>query len=125
MAQVRRDWRPAFQAKGNCGCRVCGRWPAQLAHVLGRRFDRRKPGSKIRVVEADAVVPLCLSHHADYDAHRLDLWPFLTDGERGWAAGRVGDGEARRRVSGRDFADIDAGQKGFDPVGAVADGEDW
>lgn len=43
MGLVKRDWLQAVakrDAEGAC-CRVCGKYPAEMAHVIGRKHDRR------------------------------------------------------------------------------------
>ena len=96
-------------------CRGCGRDRSELyrmsrtleaAHLLGRAFDLKLPNGK-RFVHERSVVPLCGpatttdTCHARFDGHTLDLWPLLHDEERQWCEGRVGYGQARRRISGR------------------------
>jgi hypothetical protein len=103
----RRDWRQAIAAHEGEGCRVCGNPNRDLAHVLPRTFDRRR-GEKRVVVHPLAVVPLCSRNkggagcHEDYDAHRLNLLPYLTEAEVAHAVNRVGRGLALRHIAGRD-----------------------
>jgi len=74
----RRDWSDC-QYKRAEGCRVCGRYEVELAHTIGRaKQDKPKtPGSKTLWVNPDSVVPLCPDHHREYDAHQLDLLPYM------------------------------------------------
>lgn len=77
-----RKWSDEAQAKREEGCRVCGAFTVELAHVTGRIHDRpRMPGSQTVWVEPESVVPLCPTHHAAHDAHRLDLLPYLRQPE--------------------------------------------
>lgn len=100
-----RDWQDARDAKAHHCCRVCSGTPIELAHTIGRAEDVRTSRTR-RYVHPDSVVPLCgrfsaRNCHGRFDAHTLDLWPFLTPVERRWAVERVGKGEAMRRISGR------------------------
>lgn len=74
-SQPRRDWSDA-QVK-RVPCRVCGAWPVDLAHVVGRKHDRRGP-NQMFYVRPESVVGLCREHHSKFDAHELDLLPYLT-----------------------------------------------
>jgi len=98
---MRRDWREAVARHDSQPCRVCLRWPRELAHVIPRTFDRQR-GTLGVVVRVDplSVVPLCDRHHWLYDSHRLDLTPHLTREELDRAASVVGRVEALRRISG-------------------------
>lgn len=102
MSQPRRDWK---QAREKCeregGCRVCGVWPVEAAHVVGRAADKdtrpRKGGTW--TVMPQRVVPLCAEHHRAYDAGSFDLLPHLEIGEQMWAVSDAGGIElARRRL---------------------------
>ncbi len=111
-SQPRRDWAEARRKVILEGkCRVCGE-PRQnqleAAHIIGRHVDKPKtPGSKVLFVDPWRVVPLCHQWdrpgcHALYDAHRLDLRPYLTDEEFAKAV-MDGDtlGAALRRITGK------------------------
>lgn len=104
-----RDWSDALDAWANVPCIVCGRWPRELAHVLGREYDVRIGARRKRAwVHPDSVVPLCKGHHNEYDAHRLDLWPFIVQLKRGqkvldWCIERVGRGRATTRIRTRKY----------------------
>lgn len=91
---------------------MCSRGPAEAnieaAHIIGRRYDQPvQPGGPL-VVHPDHVVPLCRvigrsgdpGCHVLYDEHRLDLTPYLTRDELKAAARLVGEGPARRRITG-------------------------
>lgn len=118
---TRRDWSDA-EYKRASGCRVgysegyesCD-GPVELAHSVGRRWD--EPREWVLVYESDdsrmerrasfelwvdpdAVVPLCRDHHRAYDAHRLDLLPYLTLEEQAYAASKLGLVRALKRVGG-------------------------
>lgn len=99
-SQPKRDWSDC-QEKRESGCRICGVWGVELAHTIGRAHDKPKtPGSKTRYVHPDSVVPLCPKHHRAYDAHQLDLLPFLTLGEAVKATEQAGGIElARKRLA--------------------------
>lgn len=83
-SQPRRDWtaaREKVEAEG--ACRVCGNPNVEAAHVIGREHDAialtpGTPARVVRLVHPEAVVPLCREHHRAYDAHELDLLPYLT-----------------------------------------------
>lgn len=96
---LRRDWGDAVEYWANKPCVHCGRWPRELAHTLGREYDERR-GLKRNVayVHPLAVVPLCQKIHREYDLHRFDLFPYLTDEQVEWAIKRVGRGQALARI---------------------------
>ena len=101
-----RDWRDSvakLEAEG-C-CRVCGiERGLQQAHTAGRRFDVTRPGRKTLWVNPDAIVPLCPHCHHDYDAHDLDLLPYLTLDEQLYVVKVMGGIEAARiRLAPRDY----------------------
>ncbi len=96
---LRRDWSLA-NAKREGGCRVCGKHPAELAHVINRARDERR--GDVATVHPDSVAPLCKDHHRRYDARRLDLLPYLTVEEQVRAVADAGGLElARKRIVGR------------------------
>lgn len=87
---IRRDWE---RAREKCdleqGCRLCGSWPVEAAHVVARKADANFP---LRSedwspydVAPDRIVPLCPAHHRAYDARDLDLLPHLTIAEQAQA----------------------------------------
>ena len=89
---VRRDWKDArakIEREGRC--RVCGHSrDVETAHVISRERDPvlvGPNGGEYRYVHPDSVVPLCggfseENHHGLYDAHALDLLPYLTQDEQ-------------------------------------------
>lgn len=96
---MKRDWRQANRKRDVC--RICGAWPTELAHVIGRAYDQPKEGRATKWVNPDSVVPLCKEHHERYDARALDLLPVLSPGEQAQAVRDAGGIEAaRRRVIG-------------------------
>lgn len=108
MSKLQRDWMLAIaKTRGEVGCRICGRQPVDAAHVIGRARDKRI-GNKA-TVDPDSVIPLCREHHMEYDAHRLDVLPYLTVAEE-VAAVRDAGGivAALRRVSGRQAGEMAA-----------------
>lgn len=66
------------------GCRVCGA-PARVCDAA-HTWSRGQGGAGFD--DPDAVVPLCsaikggVGHHDAYDAHELDLLPYLTTEEQ-------------------------------------------
>lgn len=93
-----RVWTDEANDKRLEGCRVCGSWEVELAHVTGRVYDRpRTPGAKTVYVEPESVVPLCPGHHLAYDAHSLDLIAFLHLPEEIRAVEDLGSIESARR----------------------------
>lgn len=91
----RRSWEDAVRHHEGKGCRVCLKQPRELAHTIGRKYDE---GGYVHPL---SVVPLCREHHGQYDAHALDLRPYLREEEVQWAITRLGRGEAMRRFAGR------------------------
>ena len=89
-----RDWTKARAKVGyERKCRVC---PSveniAAAHTIGRVHDER-------VVDPNDVVPLCTDCHADYDARKLDLLPYLTLVEQAAAVAHVGIVRALHRLT--------------------------
>lgn len=92
-SEPKRDWSLALaKVEEEDGCRICGARVEFLecAHILGRKFDRPiSEGSKTLLVLPDRIVPLCNQladgHHQSYDAHELDLLPYLTTAEQAQA----------------------------------------
>jgi len=93
---MRRDWTKArAKVDSEAECRVCERGDGlQAAHVIGRKYD--PPTGKVDPLD---IVPLCVECHMAYDAHRLDLLPYLTYPEQGQAASHVGLVRALKRTS--------------------------
>jgi hypothetical protein len=98
VATTRRDWTDALEAHRDMPCRVCCRWPRQLAHILGRAYDEGRGAAFY--VHPLAVCPLCQEHHQLYDVHALNLLPHLLAVEVEFAVRRVGEGVAMRRILG-------------------------
>jgi hypothetical protein len=102
-SEPKRDWtlaRAKVEEENFC-CRVCGAPGAEAAHILGRKFDQPiSPGAKTLLVLPDRIVPLCPEDHGFYDAHTLDLLPFLTAAEQAQAILDAGSiGLALKRIS--------------------------
>lgn len=77
------------------GCMVCGRRPADPAHLVPQRLGG--------CGNPDCVVALCRTHHRLYDSRRLALAPYLGRGfrrEMAHALGHVGATELRRALEG-------------------------
>lgn len=77
------------------GCVVCGRAPADPAHLVPRRLG----GCDHR----DCVIALCRPHHRLFDTGRLALAPYLGSGlrrERGHALCHAGAAELREALEG-------------------------
>lgn len=102
---MRRDWRDAVAHHDGKGCRVCLRFPRELAHIIPREHDWIGLRNR-RVVRVHplAVCPLCGHHHALYDSHQFDLLPHLTADEIGHAVSVIGEGNALRRIQGARLA---------------------
>jgi hypothetical protein len=93
---MRRSWlAPRAKVTSEAACRVCGSdVDLQSAHTIGRAHD--PDDGKVRSVD---TVPLCIDHHLAYDAHRLDLLPYLTTAEQAAAVEHVGIVAALRRLT--------------------------
>lgn len=78
-------------------CVVCWKTPVDPAHLIPRSMAPDRAGDPLR------VVPLCREHHQDYDAHALDLLPYLAGFEReqGMAVECVGLLGALQRITNR------------------------
>jgi hypothetical protein len=57
-------------------CVVCWQAPTDRAHLIDRSLAPDPHGDPRRVVY------LCRRHHEEYDAHTLDLLPYLASGHR-------------------------------------------
>lgn len=109
---MRRDWTAAVAHWKGEGCVVCGSPYVDLAHTIGRKYDR-KASERGNVIEVDplAVVPLCSrakggsGHHEMYDSYRLNLMPYLFrfPDVVAWARERIGAGQADRHLLGPDW----------------------
>lgn len=97
---MKRDWSAALEKVAREGeCRVCGAGRPEAAHTVGRRYDEKLLTGNVRVRPQD-VVPLCRVHHVAYDAHLLDLVPYLTREEQAAAVEHVGLVRALHRLAG-------------------------
>lgn len=104
--QPKRDSRDAVAKCEEEGrCRVCGiERGLDLAHLAPREHDEPKPGRKTRYVEPDNAIPLCRHDHTDFDAHRLDVLPYLTLDEQLHVVRVLGGIEqARMRLAPLDY----------------------
>lgn len=93
---MERDWTAArVKVTTEGACRVCGsRSRLEAAHIIGRSHDSS------RIVNPLDVVPLCGDQcHRAYDAHDLDLLPYLSLAEQARAVGHVGIIRALARIS--------------------------
>ena len=94
-----RNWAEARRKVTDAGrCRVCrtGQPPIDAAHVIPRSLAPN--GGE----HADAIVELCRECHSRYDAHELDLLPYLSLAEQLSAVTVAGGIEAaRRQITGR------------------------
>lgn len=117
-SQPRRDWSEARSKVEREGrCRVCGDVGTAIAyleaaHVIGREHDNKaigfgpKEDRSMLWVSPLRIVPLCRHMqggcHPKYDAHELDLLPYLTVEEQAQAVLDAGSIElARNRICGR------------------------
>jgi hypothetical protein len=93
-----RDW-AAFRAKVDRErfCRIGGRFHTdpEAAHIIQRS---RIPGPE--AMDELNCVPLCRECHLAYDRGDLDLLPYLSLSEQGYAAALVGLVGAFYRVTG-------------------------
>jgi hypothetical protein len=64
-------------------CIVCWQVPTDRAHLIDRSLAADRDGDPRRIVF------LCRQHHEEYDAHRLDLLPYLERRHRGELARAV------------------------------------
>lgn len=64
MTQPRRYWADAEAKRG--GCRVCAAWPAELAHVAGRRYDKPRECARC---EGRGYTESGTTHPEDYEQH--------------------------------------------------------
>jgi hypothetical protein len=112
----RRNWNDArHKVELEGACRVCvhhGQTPVrrprlEAAHIVGQKYDKPHPIPSPRELErgelyvrADEIVPLCQKHHREYDAHQLDLLPYLHRNEQVRAVEHLGIAGAYRRLTG-------------------------
>lgn len=89
---------------GEGKCRVCplGARYCDAAHTVDRSI------SKSGFDNPDLIVPLCsdikggAGHHQMYDAHTLDILPYLTHEEQAAMVREVGMARAWKRATGSD-----------------------
>jgi hypothetical protein len=95
------------------GCQVCAASPPwEAAHTVGRARDPRS--GRVRLED---IAFLCRPCHRAYDAHELDLYPFLRPDQRKAAVQAAGGaGMALRRLSGPLWR-----SQGDPSVGAIID----
>jgi hypothetical protein len=79
--------------ESGAGCRVCGQFPVEAAHLVHR--SRGAKGFN----DPDLVVGLCRGHHALLDSHRLELLPHLTYDEQAAAVKIIGIVRAVKRLA--------------------------
>jgi hypothetical protein len=83
-------------------CAVCGRRPADPAHLVPRRLGG--------CGDADCVIPLCRTHHRLYDGGLLALAPYLGRGyrrERAHALTHATAARLRRALAGEGWPEAD------------------
>ena len=78
---------------------MCGHHNVQMAHLVPRASDKRKSKS-LAYVNPSNIVPLCQGHHMAFDAHRLNLLPYLNLDEQAYVVGEVGIMRALKRLEG-------------------------
>lgn len=113
---IRRDWTLAIEkVRGEGKCRVLGDKATsklEAAHVAGRTYDlwtpgfdpERRPKESVLTVEPTRIVPLSQEIHREFDAHKLDLLPFLTVAEQAQCVIDMGGIEpARRRLAPSEY----------------------
>lgn len=86
-------------------CRYCGiQANLQMAHILKRQFDVKKPGTKTRFVNPDGVIPLCAHCHDLQERGEISILGKLQPEEQVYAVQRLGSIEqARRRLDPLDY----------------------
>ncbi len=96
---TRRDWAAAREKVARERvCRVCGLdgMPVsgggriEAAHLAPRRYDPLDPATGGQRVDPGNIVPLCQAHHEAFDAHRLDLLPYVTAEEQAVCVAAMG-----------------------------------
>jgi len=109
--EPKRDWtdaRAKVELEGRC--RVCG-WEGdcEAAHIMGRKYDEPAHSrTKTLYVNPLDILPLCgtvgdgagsyrFGCHERFDAHELDLLPYLHPGEQTRAVELAGGIEAARK----------------------------
>ena len=93
ISPASRPQRNKVQAEGKC--RVCGIPDTVTTIDPAHATDRSIGGCD----SPDCVVPLCRICHDRYDAHDLDLLPFLTKTEQAHSVLHLGIEAARQRIT--------------------------
>lgn len=86
-------------------CVVCANPNVEPAHLIDKSL------APTAGQDERAVVPLCRMDHELYDAHQLDLSPYLEPRyreEAAWAVQSFGLWKAIRRISGKDWIEVAA-----------------
>jgi predicted restriction endonuclease len=91
---MKRNWTDAKEKVKNEGmCRVCGNSEIlDPAHIIPRSLGGD--------MNAANIIPLCRTCHSEYDAHRLDILPFLKRAEEERAVMLIGIARAYRIITG-------------------------
>lgn len=109
-SQPDRDWtdaRAKVELEGRC--RVCGSsYGLEAAHVMGRKYDQPlHSGTKTLYVNPLDIVPLGPVCHRRFDAHELDLLPYLAPEEQVRAVELAGSIEtAFRRLAPSAYREV-------------------
>lgn len=103
MQAMRRYWDDAREKVEREGrCRACGSpVRVQFAHTVGRVHDERidYAGETVIYVDPDDGIPLCETHHLEYDARRLSILEHLTQREQAAAVCHLGIVRAYARLT--------------------------
>ncbi len=75
-------------------CLVCGSGSVQCAHLVPKSLGPKGYS------EPDLIIPLCIKHHQQLDAHKLDILPYLSRAEELAAVKWLGIARAYRRLGG-------------------------
>ena len=82
-------------------CRSCQRGDdLQAAHISYRRFDSG-------LIDPNGIVPLCVECHMAYDAHKLDLLPYINYAEQAKVVADLGIVRAYKRLTGESIMESD------------------
>lgn len=108
-SEPKRDWTDArAKVELEARCRVCGYEPGNpdmldAAHIMDRKYDQpAHTGTRTLYVNPLDIAPLCPVFapercHQRFDAHELDLLPFLAPEEQTRAVELAGGIEAARK----------------------------
>lgn len=106
-----RDWtEPRAKVEAEGMCRVCWAPDPDAAHIIPR--SRVTPGIG---EDPRNICPLCRQHHRAYDRQngnepQLDLLPYLTNEEQGYAVSLVGLFNALHRITGMHWSPMEGSQ---------------